>query len=56
MRLNYITTIGESREIVMADSLEELTSSIQQLTTDGRDITCIGAIAFLHTIEKDTTH
>ena len=48
-------TIRESREMVMANSLEELTASIQELTSDGREITCIGAIVFLHSIEKETT-
>ena len=51
-----ITTIlKESREMVMANSLEELTASIQELTPDGREITCIGAIVFLHSVEKETT-
>ena len=48
-------TIRESREMVMANSLEELTASIQELTSDGREITCIGAIVFLHNVEKETT-
>lgn len=49
------TIIKESREMVMANSLEELTASIQELTSDGREITCIGAIVFLHKVEKETT-
>lgn len=49
------TIIKESREMVMANSLEELTASIQELTSDGRKITCIGAIVFLHSVEKETT-
>lgn len=49
------TIIKESREMVMANSLEELTASIQELTSDGREITCIGVIVFLHKVEKETT-
>lgn len=54
--MKMITTIiKESREMVMANSLEEFNASIQELTSDGREVTCIGAIVFLHSIEKETT-
>ena len=49
------TTIRESREMVMANSLEELTTSIQKLVSEGTEITCIGAIVFMHKVEDVVT-